>query len=98
MKFFACLKGNMKEGFLYVCDEDIKGKKLSEGKKQIDLENSYYDWKELDEREIVNMIKGVSAVTFFGINSVSIAQKLRLLELENAIFVCGVPYCSVILK
>lgn len=98
MKLFVSFKEDNGKGFVYVCDPEIKGKKVLEGKKQIDLANSYYEWKELEENAIIQMIKGKDAITFFGINSVSLGQKLNLLEISNATYICGIPYCFIILK
>ncbi|HOI18777.1 MAG TPA: DUF424 family protein [Candidatus Woesearchaeota archaeon] len=98
MKYFVSLKEDNGKVFLYVCDKEIKGKKISQGKKQIDLASNYYDWKELDDRLIIQLIKRSDSITFFGINSIRFGQDLNLLDMSNATSINDVPYCSVILK
>ncbi len=84
-----------------VCDKEILGKKFEEGKFQLDIKESFYKGKEVDEEEAIQLMKNMSRedATFniVGKNSVCIALKAGVIEEEGVGEIQGVPFALVLL-
>ena len=84
-----------------LCDSGILGKKFEEGKMQLDARENFYKGEELDENEIVGVLKkqAIEDSTFniVGKKSVSAAIKAEIITKENIGKVRGVPFALALL-
>jgi len=84
-----------------ICDNDLIGKKFEEGKRQLDVRESFYSGEEVDEERVVEMMKGFAAddATFsiVGSKSVEMALDAGVISDGNVGKVDGVPFALVLL-
>ena len=81
-----------------VCDSDLVGKKIEEGKKQLDLSSSFYDGEEKNEEEILNIIDNSYMINAVGEKSISLLDKFGLVDKERVLRVNNIPHAQVILE
>jgi len=83
-----------------VCDKDIFGRKLAEGKKALDVSGEFFNGEEMDEdkvrSEIVRCSREDASFNFVGEKSVGIAKELGLVKDEGVAEIDGVPFALVL--
>lgn len=82
---------------LAVCDTDIRGKKLEDGKIQLDLSSDFYDGEEMEKEKIKELMKKSSIVNLAGDESVRCGIEAGIVEKENIIDICNVPTAQAII-
>jgi len=84
-----------------ICDNELLGKKFEEGKKAIEIKESFFKGEEKTEEEILKIIEESTGedATFniIGKNSVNVALKSGLVRPEGIIKIRGVPIALVLL-
>jgi len=84
-----------------ICDNELLGKKFEEGKKAIEIKESFFKGEEKTEKEILQIIEEHSGddATFniVGKDSVNIALKSGLVQPEGIIRIQDVPIALVLL-
>ncbi len=84
-----------------VCDEDIYGRKLKDGKRQLDLTGPFFKGKAMsfDEArdEIVRCAREDATFNFAGKNSVRIAREVGAVKDEGIVEIEGVPFALALL-
>jgi hypothetical protein len=93
-----------------VCDEDVFGRKLAEGKRVLDVSGVFFSSKddsgepdgkamssEDAESEIVRCANEDATFNFVGRNSVELAKRLGLVKSEGVMEIDGVPFALVLL-
>jgi len=92
-------KHKTREGklILAVCDSDLIGKKLEQGKIQIDLTNDFYKGEEKSEAEILYMFQEAYILNLVGEKSVKLALKQGLLDETHILRIEGVPHAQCII-
>jgi hypothetical protein len=81
-----------------LCDSDLIGKKLEEGKIALDLSTQFYKGEEKSEDEIKKMIIGAYIINAVGFDSIAILKKFNLIDEKNIISVDGVPHVQCVLE
>ena len=81
---------------LAVCDEELIGKKLEEGKRQLDLSVDFYRGEPKDEAETVALIKKAFSISAAGKKSVGCCILAGVVEDEKAPELKGVPYLQIL--
>ena len=79
---------------LAVCDSELKGKKIESKGVMLDLSADFYDGEEMQEDEVIKLMKVAALVNLVGENSVSLGIKSEVIEKENVILVSGVPHAQ----
>jgi len=83
-----------------VCDSDLLGKRIEEGKMQLDISRDFFGGDKKSEKEVIEIIKDAclddATFNFVGKKSVGIALKIGLLDKEGIISIQGVP-CALTL-
>ena len=83
-----------------ICDKELLGKKFEEGKFQLDIKENFYKGKEVNEEEIIEIIKKMSAedATFnvVGEKSINAALKAGIISTEEIRKIKGVPFTMVL--
>ena len=84
-----------------VCDKDIFGRKLVDGKRVINVSGEFFNGKEMNNKEIATEIircnREDATFNFVGKNSVRIAKELGIVKDEGVVIIEGVPFALVLL-
>lgn len=84
-----------------VCDSDILGKKFEEGKHQLHIAENFYKGEELQEEEIIELIRiqKMEDATFniAGVQAVAAALKAGIIDKFCIGAVQGVPFALTLL-
>jgi hypothetical protein len=84
-----------------VCDSDIFGRKLVDGKRVLDVSGEFFNGKEMswDEArdEIVRCAREDATFNFVGKESVELAKGLGIVKDEGVIEIDGVPFALVLM-
>tara|TARA_Y100000310_G_C20699549_1_gene828438 strand:- start:861 stop:1199 length:339 start_codon:yes stop_codon:yes gene_type:complete len=79
-----------------VCDKELYGEKIIDGKKQLDLTGEFFKGEEMTLEEakerIINYYKEDATFNFIGEKSVALALETGIIEKEGILKVSGVPF------
>ena len=79
---------------LAVCDSDLKGKKLEQDNIQLDLASDFYKGEEMDQEQVIKLMKCASMVNLVGEESVELGIKAGIIEKSHIIKVQGIPHAQ----
>ena len=82
---------------LCVCDSNLIGKKIEEGKKLLDLSSDYFKGEEKNKGEVLELIKDANILNLSGEESVGLAKELGLISEDEIIMFSNVPHVEIIL-
>lgn len=84
-----------------VCDKDVFGRKLVDGRRVLDVSGAFFDGKAMSDQAAEAEIERCSAedatFNFVGEKSVNLAKKLGLVKEEGVVFIDDVPFAMVLL-
>jgi hypothetical protein len=84
-----------------ICDKNIYGKILEDGKRSLDLTTRFFDGESvsLDELKeiIINYVREDATFNIVGKKSVSMAKELGVIKDEGIIDISGIPYALILL-
>ena len=79
-----------------ICDSELVGKKFEQDKRQLDLRESFFKEKEIEEAELRRLLKiqVVEDATFniAGPNTIKIAIEEGLISKEGTSTIAGIPF------
>lgn len=80
-----------------MCDADLIGRKLEEGKLKVTLSEGFYGGETFDPDEtgLFNLLRGANSYNIFGEASIEVALKYNLLDRSAVRHVGGVPHAQV---
>lgn len=82
---------------LAICDDELIGKKIVDGKRQLDVSTQFYGGEKLKEEEIIELIRVAYIVNAAGKNSVSCCIAAGICSENEAPSIKGVPYFQAVL-
>ena len=84
-----------------VCDKEIYGKKLQEGKRVLDLSTNFFKGKEFSleeaKEEILRCIGEDATFNFVGENSINLAKEIGIAKDEGISKIENIPFALVLL-
>lgn len=84
-----------------ICDSDLLGKKFEEGKRQLDVRESFYNGEEMSHKDLLDLIKHQIAedATFniVGPKACAAAEEAGIISEETIMKIQGVPFSLVLL-
>ena len=84
-----------------ICDSDLLGKKLEEGKFQLEIKESFFGGDEISEEKLIEIIKKMSEedATFniVGEKSIKIGLKTGIISQTGIKKIQGIPFALVLL-
>ena len=89
------LKGH--EVLVAVCDPELLGKDLSEGKLKLKVSREFYEGELLSLDEAISVIKEATVGNFVGEKAIECAMKAGLVHSEAIIKIAGVPHAQFVL-
>lgn len=82
-----------------ICDRELLGKKFSDGKFQLEVNNHFYSGEEMDAGEIRQLIKSLEkdypSYNIVGKKSVDLCLKSNLISKEGVRKISGIPHAMV---
>ena len=92
--------GNVRS-VIAVCDSEILGKKFEDGKKQLDIRESFYNGEEASKERIVQIIRKQrmedASFNIAGKESIKMALEEEIITKEGIHKIKGVPFALVLL-
>lgn len=84
-----------------VCDEDILGRKLVDGKRVLDLSGIFFKGEPMNSEEVRREVSHCNdedaTFNFVGEKSVGIAKELGIVDDESVIEIEGIPFALALL-
>ena len=80
---------------LAVCDKEHLGKTYEDGKLFFNVSERFFSGEEIGENELIELIKEVDSINFFGNKCVEIAQKEGLISESNVNTIKGFKHAQV---
>ena len=77
-----------------VCDEELLGKTLEDGKYSIKVSENFYKGEKKDAGEIAPIMQSATNVNLIGKKAVALGLKLGIIRKENVIVIAGVPHAQ----
>lgn len=81
---------------LAICDIDLPGKTLREGKIVFKVSEEFYRGDEVDLEEAINMIESSTIVNMVGTNVVKRAMERGYVHPEAILTIQGIPHAQII--
>lgn len=81
---------------LNICDEDVLGRRLSDGAFSVHIKPSYYGGSIIAEGEAERLLRGSAIINMVGKRIVSLATGMGLGSPEGVRVISGVPFLIVI--
>jgi len=81
-----------------VCDKGLLGKRFEEGNKQLDLTSTFYQGEEMNEEELLKLLKHTYLLNLVGEEAFVFAVKDKLLKSIHVIRVANIPYAEILLR
>lgn len=98
MAFIVAEKSTANGLLLVITDKDLIGKKFEEGKKQLDLNNKFYQGEEKSKEEVKELIKGAYILHFTGEKTLKLTRELGLFDLSKILRIKNIPHAEVVLE
>lgn len=80
-----------------VCDKGLIGKKFKEKNIQLDLSSDFYNGKEMNEEEILELFKAAYIINLVGEKSIELGIKAGIIDKDNVIYVQKIPHAQGLL-
>ena len=84
-----------------VCDSDVFGRKLVDGKRVLDVGGAFFDGKSMSiedvKEEVVRCVQEDATFNFVGEESVGLAKELGIVKDEGVMYIDGVPVALVLM-
>lgn len=80
-----------------ICDDELKGKKFTQGRLQLDLSGSFYAGVPSDPNDLIKDL-GNCTVNIVGKKSIAVLEKAGILSSKNAITIDGIPHLQLIIN
>jgi hypothetical protein len=78
-----------------MCDEDLLGKIIKNGKLQINISRSYYGQRLVDEAEAQTLLQSCSILNLVGTNTIQMSIDLKIGSQQGIKTIDGVPFLIV---
>jgi len=79
-----------------ICDEELIGRRFSEGDLILDVSNDFYKGDKKSEEEVEEIIKDFENVNLVGEKTIKFALKLGILNKDNIVIIGGIPHAQII--
>ena len=78
---------------LAICDKNLIGKKIKEGKINLDLNSEFYKGEPLNKKELEKIVKKARIINAVGEKSVAFLQEKKLIKKIS--FIKKIPYAQL---
>ena len=95
MQFSARITDYQKNAMLNICDAELLGKNITEGKLNMHISESYYGEKFIDREEAKTLLQNSSIINMVGKESVSLSLELGIGSENGVKIISDVPFLIV---
>lgn len=95
MQFSIRLSDYQKNTMLNICDPDLLGKEITEGKLTMNISKNYYGEKIVSMEEAKILLKQSSIINMVGKNTVSLSVELGIGSENGIKKISGIPFLIV---
>jgi uncharacterized protein len=90
-----------KRDVVAVCDSELIGKRFEEGKMQLDIKESFFSGKEMNEEETIKVLEKMAdedaTFNIIGEKSIEAALKAGIIAEESVCKIQGIPFVLILL-
>ncbi|MGQ9788028.1 MAG: DUF424 domain-containing protein [Candidatus Hadarchaeaceae archaeon] len=83
------------ENLVIVCDRELLGKKLKEGKFKIEVRESFYSGREATVDECLQALRSATIANTLG-SIVNHAIEAGIVDKDNVLWIAGVPHAQLV--
>jgi len=94
--FWSKTFNSSKERIVAICDEELLGKTLRQGKLQVTITESFYGGCKVDEATAKDMMKKSTSGNLFGKRIVELAEEAGFITKKSVIVIDGIPHAQFI--
>ncbi|MEM4259318.1 MAG: DUF424 family protein [Candidatus Pacearchaeota archaeon] len=84
-----------------ICDSDILGKKFEEGKRQLDIRESFYKGTDMNKPDVLKLMKRQTiedaSFNIVGKESIETALEAGIITKKGVFRISGIPFALVLL-
>ena len=95
MRFFVRTSNYQNSNMLNMCDEDLLGKVLTNGKVKINISQSYYGQRLVDKKEAEVLLQNSSILNLVGKNTIEMSVALQVGSRQGVKTIDDVPFLIV---
>ncbi len=77
-----------------VCDKNLIGKTLKQGKLQVHISDRFYKGDLRSDEEVIALLKDAANVNLIGKHAVDLAAKAGIIDKKNVIKIRGIPHAQ----
>lgn len=96
MSLIAKIHTKNERTIVAVCDKDLLGSFFEENGVQLDLRSDFYQGRELDAKEVGDLIRNADGINLVGEESVKLGLSEEVIEQTQVIRVEGVPHAQAV--
>lgn len=96
MKFVVARKPGPFGLLLVVTDEGLLGKKMVEGKAQLDLSKEFYQGERMSEAEVIILLEQAQHLHLTGKEIIALAARQDVIDSHKVLWVQQVPHAEVV--
>lgn len=78
-----------------ICDEDLIGKKFTEGEKQLEVSERFYKGEKKPEEQVVNILQEATNLNIVGKKTIEIALKSKIIEKDAIVKIKNIPHAQI---
>ncbi len=95
MRFFVKTTNYQNSNMLNMCDEDLLGKTIKNGKLQINITQSYYGQRLVEQAEAETLLQSCSILNLVGKNTIQLSVDLKVGSQQGVKTIDDVPFLIV---
>lgn len=95
MTFSARITNYQQNRMLNICDAELVGKTITEGKRNLNISQNYYGQNQISPEEAESLLQQSSIINMVGEKTVSLSIKLGIGIESGVKYVGGVPFLLV---
>ena len=81
-----------------ICDKELLGKRVEEGRLQLDINEHFYKGEKKTKKEIVALLKGSFILNLVGEGAVSLGIELGLVDKTHVLYIKGIPHAQAVVE
>lgn len=97
MEIHVNVRKSQGETLISMCDEDVLGEELEEGKVHLNVKRKFYEGDKIDPDEMREYLDQASIANLVGSTCIEKAQELGFVDKENVITVNEVPHAQFVI-
>lgn len=81
---------------LGACDKELLGKTFTDGERQIDVSERFYQGDIIDAQQLKDILSEATIANLVGKKTIDIALEMELIDKENLLIIDDVPHAQIV--